>query len=205
MYAKLNNTIDKVLERDIPEKRKTILAPLVTYIFEKIELNQIPQLNFICTHNSRRSQFAQVWASTAAAFFNVSAVCNSGGVEVTAFNYRAIESLRRAGFEIEGKESENPRYEIRISPERMPIMTYSKLFNEGFKENIPFAAVMTCSHADENCPYIPLAEVRIPLLYNDPKEFDGTAIEEKMYDNCSQQIASELFFVFQNVASKLKR
>jgi arsenate reductase len=29
------------------------------------------KLNLICTHNSRRSHLAQVWAQTAAAYFNL--------------------------------------------------------------------------------------------------------------------------------------
>jgi arsenate reductase (thioredoxin) len=63
----------------------------------------------------------------------------------------------------------------------------------------PYAAVMTCSHADENCPFIPAAEVRIPVRYEDPKQFDNTPGEADRYDQRSLQIASEMFHVFSNV------
>ena len=60
---------------------------------------------------------------------------------------------------------------------------------------------MTCSHADENCPFIPGTEKRIPLNYEDPKAFDDMPEEAEMYDQRSMQIASELLFVF----GKIKR
>ena len=44
-------------------------------------------LNFICTHNSRRSHFAQVWCSVALQHFAVGNVLTwSGGTEVTQCN-----------------------------------------------------------------------------------------------------------------------
>jgi arsenate reductase (thioredoxin) len=58
---------------------------------------------------------------------------------------------------------------------------------------------MTCSHADENCPFIPGAEARIPVRYEDPKAFDDTTEEAAQYDARSRQIASEMFFVFSRV------
>ena len=60
---------------------------------------------------------------------------------------------------------------------------------------------MTCSDADENCPFIPGTEMRIPVRYEDPKEFDGTPEESLRYDERSRQIASEMFFVFSQVKS----
>ena len=58
---------------------------------------------------------------------------------------------------------------------------------------------MTCSDADENCPYIPKAEKRIPLRYDDPKSYDDTPIESEKYDERSLQIASEIFYVFSQI------
>ena len=64
---------------------------------------------------------------------------------------------------------------------------------------MPYAAVMTCSDADKNCPFIPGAEKRISLPFKDPKEFDDTLIEAKKYKECSLKIASEVFYVFNEV------
>jgi arsenate reductase len=65
-----------------------------------------------------------------------------------------------------------------------------------------FAAVMTCDHADENCPFIPGAEKRFPLRFEDPKSFDGTVQEEEMYTQRSHQIGAELFFLFEKVSKQ---
>ena len=59
-----------------------------------------------------------------------------------------------------------------------------------------FAAVMTCNHADKNCPFIAGAERRISLPYEDPKAYDDTVDEAKMYNQRSIQIAQEMKFIF---------
>jgi arsenate reductase (thioredoxin) len=58
---------------------------------------------------------------------------------------------------------------------------------------------MTCSHADENCPFIPGAEKRIAVRYEDPKAFDDTPEEAHRYDERSLQVASEMFYVFSKI------
>ena len=55
---------------------------------------------------------------------------------------------------------------------------------------------MTCTHADENCPFIPGAEKRISLPFEDPKAFDDTSEEAEQYDKRSLQIATEMKYVF---------
>ena len=76
---------------------------------------------------------------------------------------------------------------------------FSKLYDDASNPDADFAAVMTCSEADKNCPYIPGAESRIQLLYDDPKEFDGTAEETEKYDERASQIAAELFYFFAQI------
>lgn len=185
-----------------PEDRKDVLQKLTDYIHEKQTAGEKPLLNFICTHNSRRSQLAQVWAQTAAAYYGVEVDCFSGGVEVTAFNPRAVEALKRAGFQITQKtEGANPVYEVRYALEARPIEAFSKIFDDPINPDRRFAAVMTCSDADENCPFIPGAEKRIALNYEDPKAFDGTPRETEKYDERSRQIATELLYVFAKINS----
>ena len=199
MLAKLNSTIEQVLKIPIPENRKVILDKLKDYILNKLEIGETPRLNFICTHNSRRSQFSQIWAQTAAAFFAIDVECFSGGVELTAFNERAVTSILRCGFKVEKEDKINPKYSVYYDTKSKPIVAFSKLFDN---TQSPFAAVMTCAQADENCPFIPAAEYRIPVRYDDPKAFDDTALEEEKYDERSMQIASEMFYVFQTLANK---
>lgn len=199
MLAKLNSTIEQVLKIPIPENRKVILDKFKDYIQNKLEIGETPRLNFICTHNSRRSQFSQIWAQTAAAFFAIDVECFSGGVELTAFNERAVASILRCGFKVEKEGEINPKYTVYYDTKSKPIVAFSKLFDD---TPSPFVAVMTCAHADENCPFIPAAECRIPVRYDDPKAFDDTALEAEKYDERSIQIASEMFYVFRNLANK---
>ena len=58
---------------------------------------------------------------------------------------------------------------------------------------------MTCSQANANCPFIPGAEKRIPITYEDPKEFDNTPQQIKKYQERSNQIATEMLYVFSQI------
>ena len=195
----LANNIEGILSIDISEDRIAKLQPLIDYIKSKREKGQPIRLNFICTHNSRRSQFSQIWAQTAADYFEIPAFCYSGGVEVTACNERTIRSLERSGFIISKHGHSNPIYFILQDKDTRPIIVFSKLYDDVINPHGNFATIMTCSHADENCPFIPGAEARIPVRYEDPKEFDDTDLESIKYDQRSQQIASEMFYVFSRV------
>ena len=197
----LQAAIDMAVRREVGEDRRVVLQPLVDYIQNKVEKGDIAHLNFICTHNSRRSQLSQIWARTAADYFGVPAKCYSGGVEVTAFNERAVTSLKRSGFRVTSQGQDNPIYAVSYSENRHPIRAFSKLYDDPENKAPGFAAVMTCSDADENCPFIPGTEARIPVRYEDPKAFDGTPEEADRYDERSRQIASEMFYVF----SKIKK
>lgn len=195
----LAKNIEEILSMDISEDRIAKLQPLIDYIKSKREKGQPIRLNFICTHNSRRSQLAQIWAQTASDYFEIPAFCYSGGVEVTACNERTIHSLERSGFIISKHGHSNPIYFILQDKDTRPIIVFSKLYDDVINPHGNFATIMTCSHADENCPFIPGAEARIPVRYEDPKEFDDTDLESTKYDQRSQQIASEMFYVFSRV------
>lgn len=199
-FNALLSTIDKATHTVPDAGRREVLLALTNYVQNKKSAGQRTYLNFICTHNSRRSQLSQIWAQTAADYYGVDVRCFSGGVEVTAFNERAVAALQRAGFEVLQKNSgSNPLYEVSHSAGGRPISAFSKLFDDPANASPGFAAVMTCSDADENCPYIPGAEARLPVRYEDPKISDGTPQEAEIYDRRSLQIASEMFYVFSRV------
>lgn len=195
----LANTIAKLDISSLAEERQELIQPLINYIKSKRDKNEAVNLNFICTHNSRRSQFTQVWAQVAAYTYGIEINAYSGGVEVTACNERTIASLERAGFQISAEGTENPKYQVSYASEQPPLMLFSKLYDDSINPTSGFAAVMTCDHADANCPFIPGTEARIPLLYEDPKAFDDTELEAEKYDERSRQIATELFYVFSKV------
>lgn len=185
-------------------ERKKLLISLADYILQKSQQNKTVNLLYICTHNSRRSQFAQVWSHVAADFFHVSRVNSySGGTEVTAFHPNAIDALKRIGFLIEQYSDEvNPFYHVFFDERKKPVHCFSKLFSDSQHPQSEFAAIMTCGEAEQNCPFIPGAEFRIGLTYEDPKAFDKTPQQNVFYDTRCRQIALELFYIFSLVAAK---
>ncbi|MFD0798279.1 low molecular weight phosphatase family protein [Maribacter chungangensis] len=182
----------------IPVERLSVLQLLIDFIQSKKDAGMPINLNFICTHNSRRSHLSQIWAQTMAACFGVEKVCcYSGGTEATAVFPTVIETLEESGFGIDKLSTgANPVYSVKYGADIHPIIGFSKRFDHPFNPKTHFAAVMTCSHADENCPFIAGAEQRIPLTFDDPKEFDGTPLQKAKYRERSMQIATELFYVF---------
>ncbi len=195
MNAQLKNTIKSLDGAVVSDDRIEILTELIDYIKEKIESQKPINLNFICTHNSRRSQFSQAWAFVLGHHYKLPVNSYSGGVETTACNERTVASLKRMGFEItEQANGTNPIYTVHL--ENDSIELYSKLYDDSKNPQSEFAAIMTCSSADEGCPFIPGAEKRLPIRYEDPKAFDDTDLESKMYDERSLQIAAELKYVF---------
>jgi arsenate reductase len=185
----------------IPAERKEVLEKLASFIRQKVQANGKVQLVFICTHNSRRSHISHIWAQTAAYYYRVDDIeTYSGGTEATAFNPRAVKAMQRAGFAIQKTgEEENPRYLVKFSEAAQPVQAFSKVYDAEYNPARDFIAIMTCSHADQNCPVIPGASLRIPVNYDDPKDFDGTPQEETKYEERTRQIAREMFYLFSKI------
>jgi arsenate reductase len=97
------------------------------------------------------------------------------------------------------KEGDNPVYEVRFALDAKPVIAFSKKYDDPFNHNTDFAAIMTCSHADENCPMVLGALKRIAITYNDPKDFDGTSQETAKYKERVLQIGREILFTFSQV------
>lgn len=202
MYSKLTSYISKLESgfNSIPSSRKNELEKVVDYIGTKLANDNPIKLKFICTHNSRRSHFAQVWAAIASHYYDITEILTfSGGTEATAFHPNAVAALERAGFSIENPGGKNPRYRVWVDKASEPMVCFSKKFDDPSNPKSEFAAIMTCSDADKNCPFVPGAEFRIPITYRDPKESDGTDRECETYDECCRQIATEIFFMFHSL------
>jgi len=199
LYPDLEKKIDALRKLEVSNERKEVLQPLIDFIQKKKDAKESIQLNFICTHNSRRSQFGEIWAKAISASLGIKTECFSGGTEKTAFFKNAISALQRAGFIIKQEAGKNPHLQVAYTENSKSLTCYSKVFDAPENPSENFAAVMTCSHADENCPFIPGSDARIALDYNDPKEFDGTALADEKYDERSNQIASEMIYVFENI------
>lgn len=204
MHPQLQSYIaDVVTHFDaIAPERKQQLEKLALFIESKRSAGETAKITYICTHNSRRSHMGQLWAAAAAAYYGLQGVQTfSGGTEATAFNPRAVAALQRAGFEIGPAEPEgdNPHYEVTFAEKGPKLEAFSKRYEEEPNPQQNFAAVMTCTQADKNCPIVAGASLRIPLPYEDPKESDETPQESEIYDLRAKQIATEMFYLFSRV------
>lgn len=198
MNTKISDLLSKLSQQTPSPERKEILQPLIAYIRNKLNNSEKIRLNFICTHNSRRSHLAQIWAQTMASYFKMNNVeCYSGGTEATAMFPKVAETLQNQGFEVfKLAEGQNPVYAVKFDENEMPIVAFSKKFDHQFNPATNFCAIMTCSSADEGCPFIAGAEKRIPIRYEDPKISDGTPEMDEEYLQKSLEIAQEMFYVF---------
>ena len=198
VLKKITETIQGIAVNSIPEERKARLQSLIEYIQDKVTMGELINLNFICTHNSRRSHLAQIWAQTMACYFNIDQLfCFSGGTEATALYPSIKDTLERQGFEFEiSSAGKNPHYHLLFSDDAPAIVAFSKKYDAPFNPSSNFAAIITCSHADENCPMIVGAEKRILMSYEDPKKYDNSSQEIEGYAACSIQIACEMYYVF---------
>ena len=200
MFQKLKQHIDELDVNTIAEDRKALLDELTAYISFKKKENQPVNLNFICTHNSRRSHLGQIWSAAMASYFNISDVLTfSGGTETTAVFPMIIKILQSQGFRVDMvDESENPLYEAAYE-EDDAVYLFSKIYDDESNPDENFAAIMTCSQADEGCPFIAGTDKRIALTYEDPKVSDGTDQQEATYLERSIQIATEMKYAFSQI------
>lgn len=200
-FPNIDAFIGTVNIESISPERKLILQPLITFIQNKVSTDQEVRLNFICTHNSRRSHLTQIWAQTMASYFSIkNVVCYSGGTENTAVYPMVISTLENTGFQINSiSQGDNPIYSVKFAQNQHPVIAFSKKLDAEFNPKSEFAAIMTCSQADGGCPFISGAESRIPITYDDPKAFDNTPFQSEKYQERSLQIATELFYIFSQI------
>ena len=183
LWAELSPSLD----------RQEALKPLAAWIAERAKADAQADLIFVCTHNSRRSHIAQIWAQAAAFFSGLSHVVTwSGGTEATAFNPRAVKAMSQQGVRLveTGRQiSEgNIIYRATYGTDLREQELYSKLYSDPANPQEGFAAVMVCDSADEACPLVAGAELRVSLPFVDPKRSDDTVEEEDVHTESAQEI-----------------
>ena len=187
----------------IDTTRKDLLVKIANKIAANYNKGNV-NINFICTHNSRRSQLGQVWIFFAADYFNLPINALSGGTEVTAFHRNTVETLTQTGFKFDVVEFShtNPIYKISFSDEKPSLLGLSKLYDH-HENTTPYFVLTTCNNADENCPFIPEAIERFHVPYVDPKHSDGTPNQSETYLNTSRIIAAQMYFLFNQIKTLL--
>lgn len=199
MNSKIKSLCEQLSQQfdSISLERKLLLDKISTFIQGKKDANLPIQLVYVCTHNSRRSHFGQIWAAVAADYYEVKNVTTfSGGTEATAFNPNAIHALVGLGFDINTSDtSNNPIYNVDFGGLEASVC-FSKVYDDSSNPSTNFSAIMTCGDAEENCPFIPGVELRIGTTYDDPKAFDGTELQNEKYTERALQIGLETLYVF---------
>lgn len=187
-------------KRNLTKEREEVLLKIAESIAKDYSLNEIANLNFICTHNSRRSQLGQVWSFYAAEYFNLNINAYSGGTAVTAFYRNTVKTLQKVGFvfKLIDFSHQNPKYQISFDGSKKTIFGFSKLYDD-IENKKSFFAITTCNNADANCPYISAAINRFHLPFVDPKHSDGTEKQEDVYLETNKQIAGEIYFIFSQI------
>jgi arsenate reductase len=204
LHPQLHAYVETVLPTlvTIPDDRREVLDQIATFVRERGAAGQPIRLVFICTHNSRRSHMTQIWAATAAAWYGIEGVeTYSGGTEATAFNPRAVAAMRGAGFQIGEVPADavNPHYAVSFAVDGAALDVFSKTYDAAGNPSSDFVAIMTCSQADQACPFVRGSALRVSLPYEDPKVADGTPEEATRYDERARQIAGEMFYLFSKV------
>ncbi len=185
----------------ISSDRKELLDHLAGAINQSYQSYGTVKLNFICTHNSRRSIFSQVWAAVLAEEKKLKAVdVYSGGTEVTRVFQQVVDTLKHHGLELSREGlNDNPIYHLKTPIDKKDIPLFSKVYDDEVNPSENFIAIMTCNSADADCPFIPGAFKRISLPFEDPKFSDGTPEMSEAYRLTSIEIATELLYVFSKV------
>lgn len=183
----------------IADERKVLLSAIAQRL---AEAEKPLALHFICTHNSRRSQLAQVWAKAAAHYAGWSKqACYSGGTEATKVPAATLAALKASGFVVGEVSGENQPVDITYATSESPLQLFSKRFDDAANPTADFLALMTCDDAASNCPFVPGSAGRYALTYEDPKKSDGTAQEAATYLARSRQIGREMVYLFDQLSA----
>lgn len=196
----------------IDEPHRQAGQKLAEWIIKQHQPGKPLHIIVVCTGNSRRSMIGSSMGNLAAAYYGMPEIqFHSGGTAPTAFNKRTIQTLKNIGFSIEtsGKEAPrgepqtaNPIYTIKWG-EGLESQEFSKHYADKANPKNGFAALMVCSEADAECPFVKGASARISMPYLDPKLFDDSPFEAAKYAERRDDIGRLMLSVMATVRQEL--
>ena len=187
MSAILTSYIKKINAFYPKKNDKKRLHSIIDILNDSIKSTK--NIVFICTYNSRRSQFCEIWGNVFSKIYNKKLNVYSAGLKKTSVYKEVIFSLSRTGLKISG--------DGKVKYEENEINLTSKTLDD-IKEQ-KFIGVMTCSNAEKSCPIDQRSIKNINMFYRDPKDFDKTNKKIKAYDDTCLKIAQELNYVFKKI------
>ncbi|MBP3956941.1 hypothetical protein J8F10_16845 [Gemmata sp. G18] len=186
---------------------------LVDWVVKNYRADKPLSVVVICTGNTRRSMLGATMGNVAAAYYGFPNVrFYSGGTTPDAINPRTIATLKEIGIGIEptGKEAPrgksgvaNPIYRVQWG-KGLEINEFSKVYTDAHNPQDGFAALLVCSEAETACPRVTGAGTRIPVLYLDPKAFDGAPFESAKYAERRDDIGRLMLSVFMQARRRLE-
>jgi len=203
MANSYDDTIQKWMSdsASISEERLLELDNLAELTLNTINKHGQAELLFVCTHNSRRSQIAELLCFAILNYFKVEEIdCLSAGTEQTHVNKRIIKAMRSAGFGIETSGfGDHIKYDL-ITENAMVKVLYSKTLDHILRKGPSMITVMVCDDADQNCPYVP-DTIRFSLNYTDPKFSDDSPEEPHVYADKVDEIGRELTHLVSSIVA----
>ncbi|MFO1065268.1 MAG: hypothetical protein U0892_15490 [Pirellulales bacterium] len=180
------------------------IAKLAAWIAENQAEQKPLHVIIVCTGNSRRSMLGSCMGNAAAAYYGFENLhFHSGGTAPSAFNSRTINTLRSIGFKIDATGEEAARGSVETANpicnvswgEGLQSVEFSKHYGDARNPQSDFAAVMVCTDADEGCPIVKGAALRISMPFFDPKAYDDGALEAAKYAEERDNIARTMLSV----------
>lgn len=188
---------------NISESRKVILNEISDFIINKSNKGDKALLNYICTHNSRRSHFGQIWAQVLADSMQLNTVISySGGTEETACHHNTLKAMQEIGFDISDLDTSSNK-KVTVGSGQRDLLVWSKVYDDDSNPQQGFCAILTCAEADQACPLVLGAEKRVACPYEDPKNADGSPDEKEAYLHTAKLVATETWYVMNRAQKHL--
>lgn len=190
--------------RKIPEDRRYRLNEIIYFLEDQKKNNDPMQLTFIGTNQASVSQMAQVWSKAAAYYFGFSEFESfSSGIKPIEITLNSITTLEKAGFIIYKNDIDGiDVYRIKYSHNLEPIVAFPKKIEHVKNPNDNYMAVFVEENADLNISNLRGTYHRLLLSYDDPIGYEGSGLENDIYEKGCRQVATEMFYVFSQLRKR---
>jgi len=191
----------------VPADRKDSLTRIGNYVMEIQQEHDDAEILFAGKKNASLSQLAEIWSYVASRYYKIShiKVC-SGGITPGAFNYRVAAALKRCGFFIMpgGGYANNPVYFINLGRDYPDYSLFAKSLDYYLNPHAGYLVIPVCPGMDSVNYTVFGAQKVIPFHWKDPALWNDTPMETRKYDQCSHEIARDMFFLMNYIVEKDK-